>query len=113
MSLADKDEAPKNVEINPMKAAVQNLVLDEFEMHIEFAVAIGEEFIAILKTRSDLSASVKDWSTKVSQWNERWKWLCFVTFDVVLFQCEHIKDAVLQATWGEIVLLKTSIFQNH
>ena len=64
--ITDKDEAPKNVEINPMKAAVQTLLLDEFEMNVEFAVAIGEEFVSILKTRSDLSASVKDWGTKVS-----------------------------------------------
>jgi len=51
--------------MNPTQAAVECLTVEEFDLDIEFSVAIGDEFVPILRTKSDLSGSMKDWSTRV------------------------------------------------
>ena len=59
------DDHVANVEMNPTVAAAQSLTVSQFDLNVEFSVAIGKEFVPILRTRSNLSASVKDWSCKV------------------------------------------------
>ncbi|XP_067950623.1 intermembrane lipid transfer protein VPS13A-like [Watersipora subatra] len=59
------DDDIGNVEMKPTKTAVESLSVSEFQLCLEFAVAIGEEFVPILKTNSCLSGSVMDWSTRI------------------------------------------------
>jgi len=63
--ILDQTDEFQQVEMNPTQAAVECLTVEEFDLDIEFSVAIGDEFVPILRTKSDLSGSMKDWSTRV------------------------------------------------